>query len=80
MLPATIVEDMIGHVMVKNPAELCNLSEAVPAGSKIRIVMSITSLYFQAETKCKLSVRIDRTQVVEAGSDVAEVADYSFDD
>jgi len=80
VLPATIVEDMIGHAMVKNPADLSNLAEAVPAGSKIRILMSLTSLYFSAETKCELSVKIDKVQVIEAGSDVAGVADYSFDD
>jgi len=79
VLPATIVEDMIGHAMVNNPADLSNLAEAVPAGSKIRILMSLTSLYFSVETKCKLSIKIDRIQVIEAGSDVAEVADYSFE-
>ncbi|DBB17730.1 TPA: hypothetical protein ACH3X3_002766 [Trebouxia sp. C0006] len=30
----TIVEDQIGHSMMKNPAVLANLSEASPAGSK----------------------------------------------
>ena len=76
----TIVEDRMGHGMMKNPAGLMNLAEAVPASSKIKVLLSITSLYFQAETKCKLTVKVERIQLVEAGTDVAEVADYSFDD
>jgi len=40
----------------------------------------LSSLYFSAETKCKLSVKVERVQLLEAGTDVAEVADYSFDD
>ena len=80
VLPSTIVEDQLGHTMIKSPAILTNLSEAVPAGSKIKLLLSLTSLYFQAETKCKLTVKVERIQLVEAGTDVAEVADYCFDD
>ena len=79
VLPSTIVEDQLGHTMMKAPY-LANLAEAVPAGSKIKVLLSITSLYFQAETKCRLTVEVERFQLVEAGTDVAEVADYSFDD
>ncbi|DBA92839.1 TPA: hypothetical protein ACH3X1_003020 [Trebouxia sp. C0004] len=79
VLPGTIVEDQLGHTMTKSPAILANLAEAVPAGSNIKVLLSITSLYFQAETKCKLTVKVERIQLVEAGIDVAEVADYSFD-
>ncbi|DBB09109.1 TPA: hypothetical protein ACH3X3_007720 [Trebouxia sp. C0006] len=50
VLPSTIVEDQLGHTMMKSPAILANPAEAVPAGS---ILLSISSLYFQAETKCK---------------------------
>ncbi len=70
----------MGHGMMKNPAALANLAEAVPACSKIRLIASLSSLYFSAETKCKLSVKIERIQLIEAGSDVAEVENYSFDD
>ncbi|DBB02874.1 TPA: hypothetical protein ACH3X1_013482 [Trebouxia sp. C0004] len=79
-LPSTIVEDQLGHTMMKSPAILANLAEAVPAGSKIKVLLSITSLYVQAETKYKSTVKVERIQLVEAGTDVAEVADYSFDD
>ena len=80
VLPSTIVEDHLGHTMMKSSAILANLAEAVPAGSKIKVLLSITSLYFQAETKCTLTVKVESMQIVEAGTDVAEVADYSFDD
>ncbi|DBA92830.1 TPA: hypothetical protein ACH3X1_003012 [Trebouxia sp. C0004] len=80
VLPSTIVEDQLGHTMMKSPAILANFVEAVPAGSKIKVLLSITSLYFQAETKCTLTVEVERIQLVEASTDVAEVADYSFDD
>ena len=50
----------MGHGMMKNPAALANLAEAVPACSKIRLIASLSSLYFSAETKCKLSVQIER--------------------
>ena len=76
----TIVEDQIGHSMMKNPAVLANLSEAIPAASKVRMILSLGSLYFSAETKCKLSVKVERIQLIEAGSDVAEVENYSFAD
>ena len=46
---------------------------------QIRIVCSLSSLYFSAKTKCKLHVKVKRVQVLESGADVAEVADYSFD-
>ena len=80
VLPGTIVEDNLGHTMIKSPAILANLAEAVPAGSKLKVLLSMNSLYFQAETKCKLTVKVEHIQVVEAGSDVAEVASYSFED
>lgn len=75
----TLVEDMMGHGMMKSPASLPNLAEAIPASSKIRLIASLTSLYFSAETKCKLSVKIERIQLIEARSDVAEVETYTFD-
>ena len=53
VMPSTIVEDNIGHTMIKSPSILANLAEAVPAGSKLKVLLSINSLYFQAETKCK---------------------------
>jgi len=80
VVSSTIVENMLGHAMMKNPGTLANLSKAIPAGSKIRLVISLSSLYFSAETKCKLSVKVERIQLIEAGTDVAEVADYSFED
>ena len=46
VLPSTIIEDQLGHTMIKSPAILANLAEAVPAGSKIKVLLSITSLYF----------------------------------
>jgi len=64
---------------MKSPAELSNLAEAIPAGSNIRLTISLRSLYFSAETKCKLSVKVERIQLIEAGSDVAEVENYSFE-
>ena len=79
VLPSTIIEDMICHAMVKNPA-MQKMAEAIFAGSKLRLVLSVTSLYFSAETKCRLFVKVERIQLIEAGNDVAEVADYSFDD
>jgi len=42
--------------------------------------VSLNSLYFSAETKCKISVKVERVQLVEASTDVAEVVDYSFYD
>lgn len=80
VLPGTIIESQLGHPIIKNPACMANLAEAVPAGSKIKLLLSISSLYFSAETKCKLTVKVERIQLVEAGTDVAEVADYSFED
>ena len=66
--------------MMKNPAVLSSLAEAIPAGSKVRMILSLSSLCFSAETKCKLSVKVGRIQLIEAGSDVAEVKNYSFYD
>ncbi len=80
VVSTTIVEDQIGHAIMKNPSDLKNLAEAVPAGSKIRVIVSLSSLYFSAETKCKLSVKVVQVQLIEAGSDVAEVENYSFED
>ena len=59
---------------------MANLAEAVPAGSRIKLFLSLSLLYFSAQTKCKLTVKVERIQLVEAGTDVAEVADCSFDD
>ncbi len=61
-MPSTIVEDNIGHTMIKSPGILANLAEAVPASSKLKVLLSISSLYFQAETKCKLIVKVERIQ------------------
>ncbi|KAL0043082.1 hypothetical protein WJX79_008527 [Trebouxia sp. C0005] len=47
VLPSTIVEDNIGHTMIKTPSILKHLSEVVPAGSKINALLNISSLYFQ---------------------------------
>jgi len=78
----TIVEDEHGHQMntSRTDSSLKQLADTVPAGSKVRLVCSLSSLYFSAETKCKLYVKVERVQVLESGSDVAEVANYSFDD
>lgn len=46
VLPGTIIEEQLGHTMMKSPAILANLAEAGPAGSKIKVLLSITSLYF----------------------------------
>ena len=64
---------------MRNPAVLPNLSEAIPAGSKVRLILSLSSLYFSAETRCKLSVNVERIQLIKAGSDVG-VENYSFAD
>lgn len=80
VVSTTIVEDQIGHSMMKNPANLANLAEAVPSGSKIRLIASLSSHCFSAETKCKLSVKVKRVQLIEAGSDVAEAENYCFED
>ena len=44
------------------------------------LILSLNSLYFSAETKCKMYV--EWVHLVEAGTDVdvAEVVDYSFDE
>ncbi len=78
----TIVENEHGHQLntSKTDNSLAKLADMVPSGSRIRLVCSLSSLYFSAETKCKLSVKVERVQLLEAGTDVAEVADYSFDD
>ncbi|DBB18470.1 TPA: hypothetical protein ACH3X3_000113 [Trebouxia sp. C0006] len=76
----TIAEDQIGHSMMNNPTVLANLSEAIPAGSKVRMILSLGSSYFSAKTKCKLSVKVERIQLIEAGSDVVEVENNSFAD
>ena len=78
----TIVENEHGHQLntSKTDSSLDQMADMVPAGSRIRLVCSLSSLYFSAETKCKLSVKVERVQLLEAGTDVAEVADYSFDD
>jgi len=73
---STVVEDSLGHGMMKNPAALANLTEAIGTGNKIRPILSIGSLYFSVETKCKVSVTAERIQLIEAGSDVAEVVTY----
>lgn len=44
------------------------------------MIVSLSSLYLSAETKYKLSVKVVRVQLIEAGSDVAEVENYSFED
>ncbi len=67
VVSTTIVEDQVGHSMMKNPANLANLAEAVPAGSTIRLIFSLSSLYFSAETHCKLSAKVERVQLIEAG-------------
>ncbi|KAL3151320.1 hypothetical protein ABBQ38_013154 [Trebouxia sp. C0009 RCD-2024] len=80
VLPGTIIESQLGHPMIKKPACMANLAEAVPTGSKIKLLFSISSSCFAADTKCKLTVKVERIQLVEVGTDVAEVADYSFED
>ena len=76
MLPTTTVEDQLGHGTVKNPATMANLVEAIPADSKIKLLLSLSALYFSAETNCKSTINVERIQLVEAG---AEVADYFYD-
>ena len=44
VLPGTIVKDQLGHGMMKNPASMANLAEAVAAGSKIKVLLSLSSL------------------------------------
>ena len=66
--------------MMKDPATMANLAEAVPPGSKIKLLFSNSSLYFAAETKCKLTLKVKRMQLVKAGTNVVEVADYAFED
>jgi len=59
---STIVENEHGHQMnpSKTDSSLPQLSDMVPAGSKVRIVCNLSSLYFSAEAKCKLSVKVER--------------------
>jgi len=70
VVSSTVIEDEHGHHLD---------AAGIPAGSKVKLILSLNSLYFSAETKCKISVKVERVQLVEAGTDVAEVADYSFD-
>ena len=48
----------------------------MPADSKIKLLLSLSALYFSAETNCKSTVNVEHIQLVEAG---AEVADYFYD-
>ncbi len=80
LVSGTILEDSIGHQIGNHHSTLAEMAEAIPAGSKIRLVLSLSSLYFSAETKCKLSVKVERIALIEAGSGVAGIANYSFDD
>ncbi len=66
-----VIEDQHGHHLDNS---------GIPASSKVRLIVSLNSLYFSAETKCKISVKVERVQLVEASTDVAEVVDYSFYD
>jgi len=38
------------------------------------------SLNLTAETNCKLFVKIEKVQLLESGTDIAEIADWSFED
>lgn len=78
----TIVEDEHGHQLntVSADSSLRQLGDTVPAGSKVKLVCSLSSLYFSVETKCYLSAEVESLQVLGSGTDVAEVANYSFDD
>jgi hypothetical protein len=55
------------------------LSEMIPVGSKVRIVCSLSSMYSCAETQMQINIKAERVQVLEAGTDVAEVENYPFD-
>jgi len=66
-----VIEDQHGHHLDNS---------GIPASSKVRLIVSLNSLYFSAETKCKISGKVERVQLVEASTDVAEVVDYSFYD
>lgn len=58
---------------------LQQLFDRIPAGSEVRIMCSLSCLYFSAETKCKLSVEVEILQLLKAGTGVA-VQNYSFED
>ena len=60
------------------PVTLADSSEAILADSNIRLVINLCSVQFSAETKCQLSVIVERIQLIEADSDVAGAAHYSF--
>ncbi len=64
VLMNALVEDEHGHCINVTRADnsVQQLADCVPAGSKIRVIMSLISLYFSAETKCKLSVKVERVQ------------------
>ena len=55
VLPSTIVEDHLGHTMMKSSAILANLAEAVPAGSRIKVLLSITSLDVEIQLAINMS-------------------------
>jgi hypothetical protein len=65
VVSSTVVEDEHGHHLDHT---------GITAGSKVKLILSLNSLYFSAKTKCKTYIKVERVQSVEAGTDVAEVA------
>lgn len=54
-------------------------SELVKPGSKVRVVLSVGSLFFKGDNQCRLTVKVAKIQLVEQGEDESDAAGFMFD-
>ena len=48
-------------------------------GSKIRVVVAISSLFFKSDNQCRLTTKVARIQLLEEGEPEADVDSFMFD-
>ena len=77
MLSNTPIENKDGHVIVKDPSSI-DLTEVIPPGTKVQLLLSISSLFFKAENCCKLTAKAEKLRIVEEGEQQVEVANFKF--
>jgi len=48
-------------------------------GSKIRVVVAISSLFFKSDNQCRLTTKVARIQLLQEGEAEADVDSFMFD-
>ena len=57
---------------------MADLAEVVPADSKSKVLFNVILLFFSVKSECKLTAKVECIQLIESGTDAAEVAKYTF--